>query len=365
MFLGGGMGVAMRRARTLAWICSGFTLLGLTYTVAMVGSGHLKHQEVPWGVALGVNLSSAYLWMLLFPVLVWATRRAGFEAAHWKRACAIHVPTYLVLALIHHIVWISAYWTWGSPAFIGTVPMTAMLRESLPWRLHDNLVVYGLQVLVLYVHHHAQRGEAERQARLEAEASLTISRLQTLRMQLQPHFLFNTLNALSGLVGEDPARAKTMIARLGHFLRLTLEDRQGADASLGEELVLLEAYLDIQRMRFHDRLTFKIEIAEGELEARVPHLLFQPLVENALQHGLARRPGPGTLTLRAQRLGDHLRVEVEDDGLGLPNPCPEGVGLRNIRARIRTRYGAAGELTLQPGTTGGVLARVDLPWESA
>lgn len=359
------MATARQRLQTLAWTFLGFTLVGLTYTVAMVGSGHLKHQEIAWGVALGVNLSSAYLWMLLFPAIVWVAQRAGWEARQWKRALALHVPTYLVLALIHHVVWISAYWTWGSLSFIRDVPLDAMLRDSLPWRLHDNLVVYGLQVLTLYVRHHARKGELERQARLEVEASLAKSRLQTLRMQLQPHFLFNTLNAVSGLVGEDPARAKTMIARLGHFLRLTLEDQAGSEATLREELKLLEAYLDIQRMRFEDRLTFTVEIPETEMDAQLPHLLLQPLVENALQHGLARRPGRGSLQVRAHRQEGLLCLEVEDDGVGLPDPCPEGVGLANTRARLRARYGSAAALSLRPGDSGGVVARVELPWEAA
>ncbi len=349
----------------VGWTFLGWTLVGLTYTVAMVGSGRLRHQELSWGVALGINLSSAYLWMMLFPVVAWVARRAGYEARQWKRALAVHLPTYLILALLHHVVWFSAYWQWGSPSYIKQVKLATVLRLAMPWRLHDDLVLYGLQLLTLYVWHHARKGETERQARLEVEARLAISKLQTLRMQLQPHFLFNTLNALSGLVGEDPARAKTMIARLGHFLRLTLEDQEGAEAPLREELYLLEAYLDIQRLRFDDRLTFQVNVAGDLQQAQVPHLLLQPLVENALQHGLARRPGPGTLVLRADRHGNLLRLEVEDDGVGLPEPCSEGVGLTNTRARLRARYGSVAGLTLQRGALGGVLARVELPLEEA
>lgn len=353
------------RIRVVGWTFLGWTLVGLTYTAAMVGSGRLRHQELSWGVALGINLSSAYLWMLLFPAVAWVARRAGYEARQWKRALALHLPAYLVLALLHHVVWFSAYWRWGSPSYIGQVKLATVLRLAMPWRLHDDLVLYGLQLLTLYVWHHARKGEAERQARLEVEARLAISRLQALRMQLQPHFLFNTLNALSGLVGEDPGRARTMIARLGHFLRLTLEDPQGAEAPLREELRLLEAYLDIQRLRFEDRLAFRVEAPEDVQRALAPRLLLQPLVENALHHGLARRPGPGILVLRARREGNRLCLEVEDDGAGFPEPCPEGVGLANTRARLRARYGPDASLTLLRGDPKGTLARVELPWEEA
>lgn len=349
--------------QTFAWVSLAWTLLGLTYTTAMVGSGRLRQQDIPWKVALGFNLGSCYLWMALSPIVVRAGAWAGFEARQWFRALAVHLPCYAVVALLHHWVFLNAYWRWGSSIFTAGRPLDAVLRTSLPWRLHDGLVVYGLLVLSLYLIHHVRKGDFERETRLELEAMLARAQLQNLRMQLQPHFLFNTLNAVSALVGEDPIRAKIMIARLGNFLRLTLEDTQGSETTLREELRLLEAYLDIQRMRFEDRLTFTVEVPEEAMMVRVPHLILQPLVENALQHGLARRPGAGSLAVRAHREGDLLCLEVEDDGFGLPDSLSEGVGLTNTRARLQARYGAAAHFTIGAGSDGGTLARIEVPWE--
>ncbi len=357
------MSRAPQAVRTWAWAFLAWTLLGLTYAAAMVGSGRLKQQEVPWPVALGFNLASCYLWMALSPLVIRAARWAGFEARQWARALAVHLPCYAVVALVHHVIFLNLYWRWGSPIFTSGTPLATVLRTSLPWRLHDGLVVYGLLLLSLYALHHVRKGEAEREARLEMEALLATAQLRALRMQLQPHFLFNTLNAISALVGEDPARAKTMIARLGLFLRLTLEDQAGGEVPLRQELRLLEAYLDIQRLRFENRIAFEVTVPNEALDLRVPNLVLQPLVENALQHGLTRRPGSGSLTVRAYQRAASLCLEVEDDGVGLPEPLQEGVGLTNTRARLRTRHGDAARLSLHALAAGGVLARVELPWE--
>lgn len=350
------------RAGGLAFVA--WTLLGLTYTTAMVGSGRVRGQAMPWGVALGVNLLSAYAWMALSPLVVAVARRAGFEAHQWARALAFHLPTFAVTAFAHQVLWLALYWPWGSPLFTGGAPLGSVIRNSLPWGLHDGFVVYGLLVLTLYGLHHMRKGEREREARQALEATLATARLQALRSQLQPHFLFNTLNAISGLVGEDPARAKAMIARVGHFLRLTLGAPEAAEVPLREEARYLEAYLDIQRLRFGDRLSCSVDLPETEQGIQVPHLLLQPLVENAIQHGLSRRPGRGHLEVRAKRAEGRLWLEVEDDGAGLREGHEEGVGLANTRARLRARYGEAAGLLLEPRPGGGVVARVHLPVEA-
>lgn len=348
------MGLTTRWARTWVWAFLAWTLLGMTYATAMVGAGRVRGQAMPWGVALGVNLTSAYVWMALSPLVAWATRRAGFEGRHWARALAWHLPTFAVTALAHQVLWLALYWQWGSPLFTNHAPLSGVLRNSLPWGLHDGFVVYSLMVLCLYVLHHVQR-------RRDLEALLATAQLRNLQSQLQPHFLFNTLNALSALVGEDPQQAKTMIARLGGFLRQTLEAPAGPEMNLGEEVQLLEGYLDIQRLRFGDRLTISVTVPNPLLTARVPHLLFQPLVENALEHGLSRRPGPGSLLVRARQEATRLVLTVEDDGVGLPTPCAEGVGLGNTRARLRALYGEGAQLQLTTRPGGGTCVRVSLP----
>jgi LytS/YehU family sensor histidine kinase len=181
-------------------------------------------------------------------------------------------------------------------------------------------------------------------------------------MQLGPHFLCNTLNTISALIHTDADLADRMVARLGELLRLTLEQFRVEEATLRRELRLLEAYLEIERARFGDRLRVELDVEPGAQAALLPCLLLQPLVENALRHGVGRKPGAGRVVVRARRDGPRLLLQVEDDGPGLPGSLTEGVGLSNTRDRLRRQYGGDAALLLRPGALGGVCASVELPW---
>lgn len=205
--------------------------------------------------------------------------------------------------------------------------------------------------------------EESRSARLAAQ--LTQSQLSVLRAQLHPHFFFNTLNAIAELVHRDPDAAGRIVARLGAFLRYSLEMSEREAVPLREEIAALQAYLDIVRLRFGDRVTVETQIEPAALGAPVPPLLVQPLVENALKHGLEPREGPGRLEITARVRERMLHLEVRDDGVGLAaeRRPGAGIGLRNTRDRLEQMYGAAATLTVQPRPTGGVAATVVLPAE--
>ena len=197
----------------------------------------------------------------------------------------------------------------------------------------------------------------------QLETRLREAQLQALRMQLQPHFLFNTLNAVTALIRHDPPAAEAMLVRLGDLLRLTLEDSGGLVVDLGRELALLQKYLEIQEIRFKGRLAWRIDLDPPSLRtAQVPALIFQPLVENALKHGLSGLVGGGQITIRATAQGGQLCLEVEDDGVGLgTGPFREGVGLANTRATLESLYGSHQRFELLPRPQGGALARAFLP----
>src|SRR5262249_40591374 len=179
----------------------------------------------------------------------------------------------------------------------------------------------------------------------QLEARLAQAQLQALKMQLHPHFLFNTLHAISALMRKDVEEADRMITRLSDLLRLTLENVGAQEATLRQELEILGRYLEIEQRRFGDRLQVKMEIEPETLDARAPNLILQPLVENAIRHGIAPRSAPGLIEIRASRAGDKLELQVRDNGVGLPTdhrePIKEGVGLANTRARLEQLYGAA------------------------
>lgn len=183
-------------------------------------------------------------------------------------------------------------------------------------------------------------------------------------MQLQPHFLFNTLHAISALVHEDAEEADRMVAHLSELLRLSLENAGAQEVTLRQELEFLEPYLQIEQARFGNRLALRRDIAADVLDARVPNLVLQPLVENAVRHGIASRSGPGLVEISARRAGDRLRLEVRDNGSGLPaaGALREGVGLGNTRARLQQLYGADHRLEMRNVEGGGLRVTLEIPF---
>ena len=202
----------------------------------------------------------------------------------------------------------------------------------------------------------------QRVAAAELEGRLTEARLEALRLQVHPHFLFNTLNAISAFVESDPERARRMIARLGELLRRTLDGGTAAELPLGRELDLLAPYLEIQRIRFGERLSIDLDVPAEASPGLIPTLMLQPLVENAVEHGVARTSQGARVHLRAARLGDRLRLEIADTGPGLA-PGGDGIGLANTRARLAGLYGQAYRFELSAKGSGTVVS-IELPFRT-
>ncbi|HEX8905333.1 MAG TPA: histidine kinase, partial [Longimicrobiaceae bacterium] len=198
---------------------------------------------------------------------------------------------------------------------------------------------------------------------------LAEARLEALKMQIQPHFLFNTLHTISELVHEDPDAAERMIARLGDLLRLTVDNAQTHEVTLAQEMEFLEAYLEIQRTRFHDRLEVMVNVDPDTYDALVPNLVLQPLVENAIRHGTASLGGFGRILVKTVRENGMLRMEVHDNGRGpQADTRPrqrQGVGVRNTRARLEQMYGPRARLELTHCPIGGTVAAVEIPFRRA
>jgi len=260
------------------------------------------------------------------------------------------------------------------------LPMLALAEWAAGWNfarsLDDvagqfevNVIVFTVYSLVYWVW---RRRVIALQALAQAEradVALKAARLHALALELQPHFLHNTLNGIAQLVRDDPAAAEAMLVTLGDLLRTTLSDGRSAEHALADELARLTMYLDLQRMRFGDRLQVAYHVPAEAHVARVPTMLLQPLVENALEHGIGRRPGPGTVTLHAEvsvAAGERrLVLRVRDDGAGLGDvPVREGIGLRNTRERLDTLYPGAHTFALHSRATGGAEVVIELPWHT-
>ena len=192
---------------------------------------------------------------------------------------------------------------------------------------------------------------------------LSEARLQVLQQQLHPHFLFNTLTMISVLVHKDPAAADQMLTRLSDLLRATLRQTSQSEVSLAEELELLQRYLDIMRLRFGDRLTILTAVPAEYGRCAVPAFVLQPIVENALEHGIAQRSGPAVVRVMGSRVGAMLRLEILDDGVGLPEgSTAEGIGLGHLRHRLRQLHGDRQQLSIEGVPTGGTRVRFEVPW---
>ncbi len=216
------------------------------------------------------------------------------------------------------------------------------------------------------------RARLEESVRLQAEtarlhAQLADARLGALRAQLNPHFLFNTLHAISSLVERDPRGVRRMIARLSELLRYSLEESDEHEIPLRQELSVLDRYLEIMRIRFQGSLDVAVDVDAGVQDALVPNLVLQPLVENAVKHGVSKVEGAGQIIIRGRRDGDRTVLTVRDNGPGLGEaqaPGEEGVGLRNTRARLEQLYGSAQSLTLRDVDGGGLIAEITLPFQT-
>ncbi len=328
-------------------------------------------------------------WALLAPLLFRLVSRLPLGRSHWKTALPVHLAC--AAATMLFCVWWADFamnafrdksgapfseFRGLRPSATDNAPAGSPPRPSLPFGLPRHLAILfftlgvrlPIYLTLISIAHavHFYRHSQERERRtLELTASLAQSRLEALKMQLQPHFLFNTLNAIAALVHRDAEAADEMLSALSDLLRLTLESAGHQELPLSRELEFVERYLAIEHVRFGDRLCYELQIAEETRDALVPALLLQPLVENAVRHGLEPRPGPGLLTICSAREGGKLRLNVADNGQGLSEvrPVREGIGLSNTRARLHELYGSAA--TLEIRNSDGLRVEITLPFHPA
>jgi len=316
--------------------------------------------------------SEFYTWALLTPGIFWLSRRLAFDRPQWVGRLLLLLGIGLVVALLME-VWVDFLYlyVYQLPWRRGRVDLLEGIRHF--WFINDLVTFFAVLAAGFardYFIRYQQRQQEAAQLRAQAadlQARLTEARLQALRMQLNPHFLFNTLHAISALVERDPKGVRHMIARLSELLRYTLDESGAQEVPLSQELRFLEGYLDIQQIRFQGRLEVKQEIDPDVLDALVPNLILQPIVENAIKHGVSRLETTGRITLRAWREGDQLWLCVRDNGPGLSGngQWQEGLGLRNTRARLEGLYGDAYRMELRQPPEGGVEVCISLPYHTA
>jgi two-component system LytT family sensor kinase len=343
---------AWSRRRRLAVITGAWCFFAALLTINNYVYPAMLGQPVTWHDAARFPVITYAIWTLFTPLILFfceRIRRLGLRPVLWILAqSAFAVLTLLLIAAI----WIP--FTEASGDF-GNIPrlswrfLSILFWQSVAWNIWMYWVIVGIFYGLDYYF-------GARDARLHAaqlEGQLAKAELDVLKSQLQPHFLFNTLNLVSSLIHTDAAAADDMIGDLGALLRMSLESQATHEVTLAEEIKAVELYLNIQRLRFQDTLTVEIQIDPGTLEARVPHLILQPLVENAFRHGISKRVGPGVLKIESRNGSGILKLRISDNGPGVPAHIQNsGIGLSNTRARLEILYGSGAALDFHNSPSG-------------
>src|SRR3954471_22032094 len=337
-------------------------LAAMSSALAVSFTRALGKPTTNWLSLVMLNATYWYVWALFTPSIVWLSQHFRFERQGLVRAILVHVPSVALFSFAHIAVMAGAQWwlfsTHRDPWW-AEVKRSALL--NFDWEMMTYWAIAGLSHAVLY--YRESRERALRGSQLETE--LVEARMAALQHQLQPHFLFNTLHAISTLMHKDVDAADRTLMHLSDLLRLTLENLGRPEIPLKAELEFLSKYLQIEQTRFADRLTVRFDVQTETLDVRVPTLILQPLVENAIKHGIARKSGPGHIQITARREGDKLWMEVRDDGVGLSQEgwqsVHKGIGVSTTRERLLRLFGADFRFEFHRHNP-GLAVIVALPW---
>ena len=352
------------RGLETALVFGAWTFFGLILAQQGHVQSELRGEPLPLATFLRFALLDSCLWALATLAIFGLARRFPLERGQMHRS----IPVHLVGAVGHSLLRMAIMFELGRR--VEWIPERSF--ERLFWGgFHQYLLFYTFLLGIAHARFYYGRYRERERAAERLATGLAEARLHALKMQMQPHFLFNTLNAISALIPADAKPARRMVARLGDLLRIALEQEETQEVTLHEELAFLQPYLEIEQARLEDRLTVTMQIAPETLDAYVPHLILQPLVENAIRHGVAPRIEPGRVEISATAGTDDrfVHLEVRDDGPGLDRNSPvttrKGVGLTNVQSRLEQLYGGEQRFELESHPDGGVSVRISLPFRRA
>ena len=316
-----------------------------------------------WAQLLAWYMAISVVWSFLTPPVYALSRRFSFERGNWKIVLPLHILASIVVTCIGAsiIVWLEPYVTWTPEAHLPFFP------HMLSRAFMDVQRYWYILLITQAIDYYRKYRERELQSS-QLEAQLAHAQLEVLKIQLEPHFLFNTLNSIAALARNDGPAAEHMTLQLADLLRFSLDAMGVHEVPLSRELTILQKYIDIQQTRFQDRLQVDMDIAGNTLSALVPNMILQPLVENAIRHGIGPRRAPGLIRVCTRQVFDELWMEICDNGMGLTRfggaVPPEGVGLRNTRARLQQLYNHDHRLTLEDAPGGGCVVKIHIPFRT-
>lgn len=333
------------------------TGIGLLFVFQNYVGMSQESNQYHWSELLGGLLSYWYVWALLFPFIVWLARHFPLEAGPTGRSLRWHIPAFIFVPVLHIAIYALFLHAVDGDERPYLKTSIMLMKSGLFFRYLTYAFLLATSYSIDYYRHFRER--ELRTSRLEAK--LAEAQLQSLRNQIHPHFLFNTLNAISSLMHKNVEAADEAISRLADLLRATLEANGAQEVTLRQELGLLEQYIEIEKLRLGERLVVAIQVEPDAYVAMVPNLLLQPIVENAIRYGVATQSRTGTVTVAARCTGNGLEIQVSDDGPGLPESFEEGIGIGNTRARLRQLYGMNQSFLMTEGSSGGLCVTLQIP----
>jgi sensor histidine kinase YesM len=353
-------------------ILGAWTLFGFFFSTQLYLNIRYHGRSQAFSLILIPWLICGYLWAALTPVALLLARRFPLEKELIVRRVALHLLFGVLLSLLQLVAYNFVFNTLVHRSSDSLFPL-GPFQDVLVGQFHFNLLLYcvlvGLYQTFDYYRRFREREQRATQLEVEAaqlETQLTRAQLDALKMQLHPHFLFNTLNTISVLMEEDVGAANEMLLRLSDLLRAALKNNEAHEVTLEEELQFLEKYLQIEQARFQDRLKVRIDPAPETLTAYLPNLILQPLVENAIRHAVAPRATETLIEIRSHKHDGHLHLSVSDNGEGMVDHATptNGIGLRNTRARLEKLYGSNQDFRLETASGGGVHISIIIPFRN-
>ena len=336
------------------------TALVVLWSLQLYFAPPAPRRQLPFITVALIQAVTWYTWLLLLPVMLLVVRRVRFVAGGWHTDLPLQLAAAAAIAFAHAELSAVFRWVLGLSAYSGLREVAQSAMVTLASSFIRYWMIAGVYLAVSYF---AELKERELAA-AKLATSLAEARLESLRGKLHPHFLFNTLNSIAALVRDNPRAAEEMIGTLSDLLRASLAAADSQEITLAEELELVTKYATVEQIRFGERLRLVVDVPRALREARVPQLLLQPIVENAIRHGIAPREGPGTVLVSGSSSDGRLQLVVEDDGVGfdaLHGPTGHGIGLGATRERLQHIYGMDHAIVVAPGRTSGTRVTIDLP----
>jgi two-component system, LytTR family, sensor kinase len=345
-----------------------WTAVGLFFaSYSPLWGRHAFKAPVSWDEAVVTNLTFYYIWACIAPLVLWLGRRFRFEHSLWFSSLVVHIPTSVAVSaaqlFIAEIVTQSL-----SPEPLKLYDAFREIQRTVAVYFHINLLTYWAILGVGYSREYYRKFRDREMRAVQLQSQLTQAQLQALKMQLHPHFLFNTFNTISSLMHQSVDEADRVLAVLGDLLRYSLQNVGVQEVPLSEELEFLKQYLEIEHARFGDRLRVKFDVDPDVLDKNVPNLILQPLVENSIRYAVAPRANGGSIEIAAKRNDRTMQIDIIDDGPGLPVgftlQTSKGIGLKNSSVRMEQLYGQEQEFKLTNRSPNGLQITIILPLRS-